>query len=73
MPLDTHTHHNAATSSHDETLLSLESHLSSCRLEIEMSVAMALFIVVGIPDIVYTHMEPMETANSNLHASGHTY
>ena len=37
------------------------------------SVAMALSIVVGIPDLVYTYMEPMETASSNLHASGLTY
>ena len=37
------------------------------------SVAMALFIVVDIVDLDYTYMEPMETASSNLHASGHTY
>ena len=33
---------------------------------------MALSIVVGIPDLVYTYMKPMETASSNLHASGLT-
>ena len=35
--------------------------------------AMVLFIVVGIPDLVYTYMEPMETASSNLRASQLTY
>ncbi len=31
--------------------------------------AMALPMVVMIPDLVYTYMEPMETATSNQHAS----
>ena len=35
--------------------------------------AMALSMVVGIPDLAQIYMEPMETASSNLHASGHTY
>ena len=35
--------------------------------------AMALSIVVGIPYLVYTYMEPMETASSNLLVSGLTY
>ncbi len=34
---------------------------------------MALSMVVGIPDLAHTYMEPMETASSNLHASGLTY
>ena len=35
--------------------------------------AMALSMIVSIPDLVHTYMEPMETATSNLHASGLTY
>jgi len=70
--MDTHTDHNAATSSHDEMVLSLRAHLSSARLGIETRLAF-LSIVVGIPDLGYTYMEPMEKASSNLHASGHTY
>ena len=35
--------------------------------------AMALFIVVGIPELVYTSMEPVDTASSKLPASGDTY
>ena len=34
---------------------------------------MTLSMVVSIPDLVYTYMECMETASSNLHASGLTY
>ena len=34
---------------------------------------MALFVVVGILDLVQAYMEPMETTTVNLHASGHTY
>ena len=37
------------------------------------SEAMALIEAVGISDLAYTYMEPMETATSNLHASGLTY
>ena len=37
------------------------------------SVAMALSIFVGIPDLVHTYMECIETASSNLHVSGLTY
>ena len=32
--------------------------------------SMALSMIVSIPDLVHTHMEPMETATSNIHASG---
>ena len=39
----------------------------------EWSDAMALSMVVGIPDLAQIYMEPMETASSNLHASGLTY
>ena len=39
----------------------------------EWSDAMALSIVVGIPDLAQRYMEPMETASSNLHVSGLTY
>ena len=39
----------------------------------EWSDAMALSIVVGIPDLAQIYMEPMETASSNLHVSGLTY
>ena len=39
----------------------------------EWSDAMALSIVVGIPDLAQIYMEPMETASSNLHLSGLTY
>ena len=42
-------------------------------LGMDGSDAMALSIVVGIPDLVYIYMEPMETATSNLHATGLTY
>ena len=31
---------------------------------------MALSIVVGIPDLVLTYMEPMETSSSNLNVPG---
>ena len=34
---------------------------------------MALSIIVGIPDLPHMYIEPMETASSNLHASGLTY
>ena len=34
---------------------------------------MALSMVVGILDLAYTYMEPMETTKVNLHASGQTY
>ncbi len=34
--------------------------------------AMALIKVVGIPDLVQTYIEPMETARLNGHASGWT-
>ena len=34
---------------------------------------MALSIAVGIPDLAWVNMEPMETASSNLHVSGLTY
>ena len=39
----------------------------------EWSDAMALSIVVGIPDLARIYMKPMETASSNLHVSGLTY
>ena len=42
-------------------------------LGMEWSDAMALSIVVGIPDLAQIYMEPMETASSNLHVSGLTY
>ena len=35
--------------------------------------AMALSMIVSIPDLVYTCMEPMETARDNLHTCGLTY
>ena len=42
-------------------------------LGMEWNDAMALSMVVGIPDLAQIYMEPMETASSNLHASGLTY
>ena len=39
----------------------------------KQSDAMALSIIVGIPGLAHTYMEPMKTDNSNLHASGLTY
>ena len=51
-----------------------EAHLSSAPLlGMEWSDAMALSIVVDIPDLAQTYMEPMETASSNIHVSGLTY
>ncbi len=35
--------------------------------------AMALSVIVSIPGLAYIYMESMETATSNLHASGLTY
>ena len=42
-------------------------------LGMEWSDAMALSIVVGIPDLAQIYMEPMKTASSNLHVSCLTY
>jgi len=39
----------------------------------KQSDAMALSIIVGIPDLAHIYMEPMETDSSSLHASGLTY
>ena len=41
-------------------------------LGMDGSVAMALFMIVTIPDLAHTYMEPMETASNNLHAFGLT-
>ena len=63
-----------ASPSHDQTLISLERPISAQPLlAMYGSDAMVLFIVVGIPDLVYTYMEPMETTSSNLHATQLTY
>ena len=44
-------------------------------LGMDGSDAMALSMILSIPGLAYTYMEPMETATSNLHlhASGLTY
>ena len=42
-------------------------------LGMDGSDAMALFMVVSIPDLAHTYMEPMETSHSNIHASALTY
>ena len=41
--------------------------------DLDGSDAMALSMIVGIPDLANTHMECMGTASSNTHASGLTY
>ena len=70
MPPNSHTDHNVASPSHDQTLISLERPISAqALLAMYGSDDMVLFIVVGIPDLVYTYMEPMETTSSNLHAT----
>ena len=71
------THHNvrlSCTASRTLILVFVEAHLSlQPLLGMEWSDAMALSIVVGIPDLSQIYMEPMETASSNLHVSGVTY
>ncbi len=42
-------------------------------LGMEWSDAMALSMIVSIPDLVHMYMEPMESANSNFHATGLTH
>ena len=74
MPLAKHTDHNVASPSHDQTLISLERPISAQPLYgMDGSDAMALSMIVSIPALAYIYMEPMETASSNLHASGLTY
>ena len=41
--------------------------------DLDGSDAMALSMIVGIPDLAHTYMEPMETSHSNIHASSLTY
>ena len=71
MPLGSHTHPKAAVSTSCQTLISQEAHLSSATTigMIKQSDAMALSIIVGIPDLAQIYMEPVETNNSSLHAS----
>ena len=42
-------------------------------LGMDGSDAMALFVVVTIPDLAHTYMEPMETAIGGINASGLTH
>ncbi len=42
-------------------------------LGMDGSDAMALSMIVSIPDLAHTYMRPMETATSNAHASELTY
>ena len=42
-------------------------------MDVSASDIMTLSVVVGIPDFVYTYMELMKTATSNVHAFGLTY
>ena len=74
MPPGSHTDSKAAASTSCQTLISQEAHISAWPLlGMKQSDAMALSIIVGIPDLAQIYMEPMETDSSSLHASGLTY
>ena len=63
----------AAVSSSSQMLSSHKAISAQPLLGMKQSDAMALSIIVGIPDLAQIYMEPMETASSNLHVSGLTY
>ena len=73
MPVGTHTDHKAALSVADQTLSPLELLSAQPLFGLYGSDAMALSMVVSIPDLVHIYIEAMETARDNLHACGHTY
>ena len=73
MPLGSHTHQKAAASSSSQMLSNHKAISAQPLLGMKQSDAMALSIIVGIPDLAHIYMEPMETDSSNLHASGLTY
>ena len=42
-------------------------HLNHCLACMGVKMPMAFFMVLGIPDLVHTYIEAMETAGDNLH------